>query len=167
MPAKGSLYVCLNYRVSLKRVPVYADSLQCLPPCPVPQVPELCVPHRQVEITTETSSAGHTVICWWNTSRNTWPLPCAGIFSPRALRQSPAITVAFSCLSSSIPADFRAQAKKGEKGGVIHGHHYSLLSGFSPKNISHVSAPSHCKSCSLVLSLYLAHPAQQVYAHAL
>lgn len=57
MPGKGSLYVCFNYHVpkegnSLCRFTTMPD----YPPSPVPQVPELCVPHRKVEITLETSS---------------------------------------------------------------------------------------------------------------
>lgn len=142
------------------------------PPFPVPQVPELLIPHRKVEITVETCTEKHVEIHWWKTSRNTLPLPYAGIFLPRALRQSSGITVAFSCLEQANYFLFntgwlQCPSEKGEKGDVIHEHRYLLLSDFSSKNITLVSALSRCKSCLLVLSLHLTHPTQQVYFHAL
>lgn len=57
MPGKGSLYVCFNYRVPKEGKSLYRfTTMPDYPPFPVPQVPELCILHRKVEITLETSS---------------------------------------------------------------------------------------------------------------
>lgn len=108
------------------------------PPFPLPQVPELCIPHRKVEITSETSSK-----LLQNTLRSTGKTAVEkychfhmlGYFFPRALRhwvsQLHFPAQKRPTIFSSIPAD----QCPGEKVHISYGHCYLLLNDFSPKNI--------------------------------